>query len=252
MGQEPTFFVLQYVTITRDPRTGLVVAIGGDERAAGILQTLGNFVEASGPRGPYHRQPHTMSVDRQRHGTTSAAHGLLLAGFGVYLDPTLNTLTTPGDDRHAIHRYLDQLAHRADEAKDDTEFAALLTEVAAQHDGLLPRLVKALIATWANWTKRLEAAGQATDLADDLAAATGTLSHLNWTMERIRHRAIQSPAALETSPPTPSPPKSAGQVAPGEDTRPADATCEDGQRCPPVATCAPHTPQTNARTGRTR
>ncbi|MCX5417681.1 hypothetical protein [Streptomyces sp. NBC_00059] len=43
---EPTFFALDYVTITRDPRTQLVVAIGGDPRAAGFLQTAGGFHSA--------------------------------------------------------------------------------------------------------------------------------------------------------------------------------------------------------------
>ncbi|MFB7929584.1 hypothetical protein ACFYWX_02445 [Streptomyces sp. NPDC002888] len=31
---EPEFGVLEYITITKDPRTGLVVAIGGTEKAA--------------------------------------------------------------------------------------------------------------------------------------------------------------------------------------------------------------------------
>ncbi|MFC8644481.1 hypothetical protein ACWGNY_20145 [[Kitasatospora] papulosa] len=43
---EPTFFALDYVAITRDPRTQLVVAIGGDPRAAGVLQTAGGFHSA--------------------------------------------------------------------------------------------------------------------------------------------------------------------------------------------------------------
>ncbi|NUS85373.1 MAG: hypothetical protein HOY75_22255 [Streptomyces sp.] len=75
-GGEPDFFVLDYITITRDPRTKLVVAIGGDERVAGILQTAGGFIDAPGPRGPYHRQPHTMAVDQQRTGATAAALAL--------------------------------------------------------------------------------------------------------------------------------------------------------------------------------
>ncbi|MGW3009594.1 hypothetical protein ACWC9R_12260 [Streptomyces sp. NPDC001219] len=83
--EEPRFFVLEYVTITRDPRTQLVVAIGGDERAAGILQTTGGFISAPGPRGPYHRQPHSLPVDQQRAGATAAAHALLLAGVSVHL-----------------------------------------------------------------------------------------------------------------------------------------------------------------------
>ncbi|MFI7364157.1 hypothetical protein ACIBO4_18675 [Streptomyces sp. NPDC050149] len=39
---EPTFFALDYVVFTRDPRTQLVVAIDGHPRAAGILQTAGD------------------------------------------------------------------------------------------------------------------------------------------------------------------------------------------------------------------
>ncbi|WP_405928113.1 hypothetical protein OG554_05340 [Streptomyces griseus] len=35
---EPDFLVLEYITITKAPRTGLVVAIGGTEFAADILQ----------------------------------------------------------------------------------------------------------------------------------------------------------------------------------------------------------------------
>jgi hypothetical protein len=35
---EPDFFVLDYITITKDVRTDLVVAIGGTEVAADILQ----------------------------------------------------------------------------------------------------------------------------------------------------------------------------------------------------------------------
>ncbi|WMD05573.1 hypothetical protein [Streptomyces sp. FXY-T5] len=35
---EPDFWVLEYVTITKDPRTDLVVAIGGTDKAADILR----------------------------------------------------------------------------------------------------------------------------------------------------------------------------------------------------------------------
>ncbi|WP_234328279.1 hypothetical protein [Streptomyces sp. NRRL S-37] len=48
---EPDFWVLEYVTITKDPRTGLVVAIGGTEQAADILQRAGGFVTAPGLAG---------------------------------------------------------------------------------------------------------------------------------------------------------------------------------------------------------
>ncbi|MEU6230944.1 hypothetical protein [Streptomyces sp. NPDC047042] len=53
---EPDFAVLEYITITKDSRTGLVIALGGTQEAAGILQRNG-FLHAPGPRGEYHRLP---------------------------------------------------------------------------------------------------------------------------------------------------------------------------------------------------
>ncbi|WP_237283349.1 hypothetical protein [Streptomyces alfalfae] len=63
---EPDFWVLEYVTITKDPRTGLVVAIGGTEQAADILQRTGGFLTSPGPRGDYHRLPHGLPIEQQR------------------------------------------------------------------------------------------------------------------------------------------------------------------------------------------
>ncbi|MFF3556144.1 hypothetical protein ACFYXL_22380 [Streptomyces tsukubensis] len=128
---EPPFFVLDYITITRDPRTNLVVAVGGDERAAGLLQTHGRFLPASGPRGDYHRQPHDLSVEDQRQGATAAAHARLSVGFSVHLDPALNTLLPPDGDRQAAHRYLARLAERASSATCDREVAGVLTDIVA-------------------------------------------------------------------------------------------------------------------------
>ena len=75
-GAEPPFVVLDYVTIPRDSKTQLVVAVGGDERAKGILQTVGSFISAAGPRGPYQRQPHSMPVEQQRQGARTSAPAL--------------------------------------------------------------------------------------------------------------------------------------------------------------------------------
>ncbi|MFE3249947.1 hypothetical protein [Streptomyces sp. NPDC059209] len=36
--EEPDFWVLEYLTLTKDPRTGLVVAVGGTEQAADTLR----------------------------------------------------------------------------------------------------------------------------------------------------------------------------------------------------------------------
>ncbi|MFE2063049.1 hypothetical protein ACFXDH_11665 [Streptomyces sp. NPDC059467] len=49
--KEPDFWVLEYITITKDPRTNLVVAIGGNEQAADILQRTDGFLSAPGPPG---------------------------------------------------------------------------------------------------------------------------------------------------------------------------------------------------------
>ncbi|MCX5417912.1 hypothetical protein [Streptomyces sp. NBC_00059] len=45
-----------------------------------------------------------MPVEHQRHGATAAAHALLLAGYSVRLDPSLNTLAAPDGDRQAARR----------------------------------------------------------------------------------------------------------------------------------------------------
>ncbi|MFK4222238.1 hypothetical protein [Streptomyces sp. NPDC019890] len=198
--EEPRFLVLDYITITRDPRSQLVVAIGGDDRAAGILQTTGGFVSAPGPRGPYHRQPHALPVDQQREGATAAAHALLLAGFSVHLDPSLNALGAPGGDRQASHRYLNQLAERARQAADGRDVAAVLTEIAAPHDGLLPRLVQTLISTWAPWTRRLDDAGRESALAERLMNTTSSLSNHSWQIQQIRDQAAKAPPVAKTAP----------------------------------------------------
>lgn len=135
---EPVFFDLNYVTATRDPRTQLVLAIGGDPRAAGILQTAGGFHSVSGAARDYHRLPHHLPGEEQRHGATAAAHALLLAGYGVHLDPSLNTLATPDGDRQAARRHLNGLESRARASETDRDVAVLLTEIAAPEEGVLP------------------------------------------------------------------------------------------------------------------
>ncbi|MFF2189662.1 hypothetical protein [Streptomyces sp. NPDC058155] len=92
--EKPDFRVLEYLTVTKDPRTGLVVAIGGTEQAADILQRSG-FLDADGPRGPYHRLPHGLPVREQRLKATDASHALLTADHSVHLDPALNLPTAP-------------------------------------------------------------------------------------------------------------------------------------------------------------
>ena len=84
---EPDFWVLEYVTIAKDSRTGLIVAIGGTEQAADILQRTGGFLTSPGPRGDYHRLPHGLPIEQQRLKATTASQALLAAGHSVHLDP---------------------------------------------------------------------------------------------------------------------------------------------------------------------
>ncbi|MER5793281.1 hypothetical protein [Streptomyces sp. NPDC001980] len=78
--KEPDFWVLEYITITKDPRTNLVVAIGGNEQAADILQRTGGFLSAPGPRGNSHRSApprlrHRPAAPRKPPGRSRTAPG---------------------------------------------------------------------------------------------------------------------------------------------------------------------------------
>ncbi|MCL6737728.1 hypothetical protein [Streptomyces neyagawaensis] len=209
-GDEPEFLVTDYVTITRDPRTRLVVAIGGDDRAAGILQQSGGFIDAPGPRGPYHRQPHTMRTEDQCLGSTAAALSLLQAGYSVHLDPELNMLSTKDEDRKTAHRYLDQLADRARNATSGHEFAAVLTELVAPHDDVLHRLHNILVSALVTWADRVHGPGRDTDPAQQLINAARSLSRLTRQLEDIRALAARTPtttpAPSTAQPPSPHPP----------------------------------------------
>lgn len=135
---EPDFFAQDYITITKDPRTELVVAIGGNGRAAGILQRAGGFLAASGNGWDYHRLPHGLAIEQQRLKATAASHALLTAGHSVHLDPALNALAKPDGERESALRYLAQLSERAARAESATEIAEILTAVAGPVEGLLP------------------------------------------------------------------------------------------------------------------
>ncbi|MFP8959217.1 hypothetical protein ACLIYP_01405 [Streptomyces nanhaiensis] len=203
---EPEFMVMDYITITRDTRTGLVVAIGGDERAAGILQMAG-FIPAPGPRGDYHRLPCSLPIAQQLSRSTAASHALLSAGFGVHLDPALNTLPTSGGDRQVARRYLARLAARARQATDDRQVAEILTEIAAPCEGLLPLVRNVLTHTWRPWWDRLDATGHSTEPAGDLMEITERLSSLTRQIEHVRNQAARRPSPVPI-PPLPPPPSS--------------------------------------------
>ncbi|BDH07220.1 hypothetical protein [Streptomyces seoulensis] len=126
MTPEPDFWVLEYVTITKDPRTELVVAIGGTEKAADILQRTGGFLSWAGPRGDYHRLPHGLPAEQQRLKATAASHALLAAGFSVHLDPAL---LLAGYDVNCAPAVFDEAAYR----QAVREVPASTSQAAAKH-----------------------------------------------------------------------------------------------------------------------
>ncbi|MFI9423405.1 hypothetical protein ACIG54_07540 [Streptomyces achromogenes] len=197
---EPDFHVLDYVTITKDTRTGLVLALGGADQAAGMLQRSG-FLDASGPRGTYHRLPHHLPVQEQRRRATAASHALLAAGYSVHLDPFLNDLAVPDGGREAALRYLVQLSQRAGDASDAQERAALLTEVAGPGEGLLPLIRQAVavmcVGSFADGADP-QPVRQFMNTADALSRATDQIL-------RLRNDIARTPAPPDSAVRTPSP-----------------------------------------------
>ncbi|MFE4054945.1 hypothetical protein ACFXP3_01325 [Streptomyces sp. NPDC059096] len=83
-----------HVTITQDPRTGLVLALGGTHDTDDILQGEGSFLRMPGPRRRYHRLPPGLPMEQQRLAATAAARALLAAGHSVRLDASLEASPT--------------------------------------------------------------------------------------------------------------------------------------------------------------
>ncbi|MEW1599426.1 hypothetical protein [Streptomyces sp. NPDC093808] len=213
---EPGFWVLEYVTITKDPRTGLVVAIGGTEQAADILQRTGGFLTAPGLRGDYHRLAHGLPIEQQRLKATTASHALLTAGHNVHLDPTLNMLATPDGDRDAALRYLTQLAERASAAETSSAVAEVLTEVAAPVHGLLPLTREVIVRSWIA-SSDLQGAAPGEE-PEPIARLGSTANSLSEAARVILH--ARNHAARPTQPPAiaPAPASSPSYPAPARRT----------------------------------
>ncbi|MFF8447688.1 hypothetical protein ACF06Q_08305 [Streptomyces leeuwenhoekii] len=190
---EPDFWVLEYITITKDPRTGLVVALGGTQHAAGILQRAGGFLDVPGPRGDYHRLPHGLSAGQQRLQATAASHALLAAGYSVHLDPALNAFTSPDGDREAALRYLAQLSERAHHASSGAETAEVLTEIAGPDEGLLPLIRQVVVSAWITWSQRLAATAEDVEPAERLGETTDALSDAADRILLARNHAARTP-----------------------------------------------------------
>ncbi|TXL84175.1 hypothetical protein [Streptomyces sp. IB2014 016-6] len=193
--EEPDFWVLEYVTITLDPRTGLVVAIGGTEQVADILQRSG-FVNHPGPRGEYHRLPHGLTTEEQRLKATAASHALTSAGHSVHLDPALNLLVSPDSDREAALRYLAGLAERASDATSGTEVAEVLTAVAAPTTGVLPLVREVVLAAWITLAADTDTAGAEPEPVAQLADSTEVLLRTAHRILLARNHAARAPERM--------------------------------------------------------
>ncbi|MER8219017.1 hypothetical protein ABTZ58_00115 [Streptomyces sp. NPDC094143] len=189
---EPDFDVLEYVTIAKDARSGLVVALGGTEQAAALLQRAG-FLDHPGPRGTYHRLPHGLPAAEQRRKATAASHALLSAGYSVHLDPALNALAVPDAGREAALRYVAELAQQGTRASSGEERAALLTEIAAPAEGLLP-LIRQAIAVACLWSLQPGASGANLEPAAQLGSAADALSRAADQILRVRNDVARMPA----------------------------------------------------------
>ncbi len=202
--KEPYFSALEYVTITKDPRTDLVVAIGGTEKAADILQRTGGFITAPGARGDYHRLPHGLPVEQQRLKATTASHALLLAGHSVYLDPALNALATPNGDHDVALRYLAHLAERVFAAKTSAEIAEVLTEIAAPVHGLLPLIREVVVRAWivARDLQRTVSGEDPEPLAQLGETADAMIQAADMILHARNHAALAPRPAMSTPPPS--------------------------------------------------
>ncbi|MFD8064342.1 hypothetical protein ACFXA0_24115 [Streptomyces cyaneofuscatus] len=202
---EPHFLAMEYITITKDPRTGLVVAIGGTEQAAGILQQSGGFLSDA---RTYHRLPHGLPFEQQRLKATTAAHALLAAGHNVHLDPALNMLTTPDGDRDAAQRYLGHLAERVAAAETSSQVAEVLTEIAAPVNGLLPLTTEVVVrASLAARALEGTPRGDELDHIDRLGDITHSMSMAARVILHARDQAAGAPRKAPTPPPSaPQPP----------------------------------------------
>ncbi|WP_258050079.1 hypothetical protein [Streptomyces finlayi] len=120
----------------------------------------------------------------------------------------MNTLTAPDGDGQAARRYLDRLAERARAAETDQDVVAVLSEIAAPEEGLLPQLVQSLITTWATWGERRCEAGLDEGPVDQLMETTSSLSDSARRITQIRNQAARHTppaAASEKAVPPPAP-----------------------------------------------
>ncbi|WP_148083887.1 hypothetical protein [Streptomyces sp. 840.1] len=76
-------------------------------------------------------------------------------------------------------------------AETEQDFAAVLTEISAPEEGLLPHLVQSLITTWVTWGEHRRQAGLDEGPADQLMKTTSSLSNHAQQITQIRNQAAR-------------------------------------------------------------
>lgn len=126
----------EYVTITKDPRTDLVLPSAAPTRRPTSSSETDGFLSAAARA--YDGFPHGLPIEQRQLRATTASHSLRAAGHSVHLDPALNTLSTPNGERDAALRYLAQLGERVAAAESGSEVAGVLTRSPRQSPGCCP------------------------------------------------------------------------------------------------------------------
>ncbi|MEU9342024.1 hypothetical protein AB0D74_12500 [Streptomyces sp. NPDC048278] len=180
------------VVITREP-DGNVVAEGGDELAITLLKRAGFVIETT-PRSFWYRLPWDLGEERENQLATHAARMLTAVGYGVDLDPCLDSVrvTTPTDPagvRGIGHSMLTLVDHLNGAATYEAA-ADVVDEILDPDDGVLVRLgdffeaaaVQAnSVDTDGGWELSHlfeDAAVTVRDLGTDLHAASGRMRDL--------------------------------------------------------------------------
>ncbi|MER6531636.1 hypothetical protein [Streptomyces sp. NPDC001508] len=169
------------LSIRRDPHSGEVLARGGDPQAHSILQRTG-FVAVVRLHDTYHRAPIGLGQDTENRLASSAVARLRAVGYDVACDEPFDTGRREPPSQ-SLGSQAAQLADRIREATTTEDAAEVLTELTADHDGILAGIEAVLTAT-ADFHEGLDdptspyVARRLRDLADErLSVIRSDLTH---------------------------------------------------------------------------
>ncbi|WP_412078782.1 hypothetical protein ACLF6K_35840 [Streptomyces xanthophaeus] len=130
--------------ISRDPHSDEIIARGGDEEAESILQRAG-FIVVARAHDRYHRLPYGLDEDERLRLPRRAVALLKAAGYAVQHDPVFASHQMAFHDL-MLGGQVANLAQRIRAAEHSEDASAVLTELVAPGDGVLPAAVEVLEA----------------------------------------------------------------------------------------------------------